>query len=90
MNFEPASPDMLDAFLASRHGKFVVAATSLTIALLFLCARRTGAELIDDQKSNRDVINKHAAIIRRDVLFVFGSAALMMGVIYLAWGFLLE
>ena len=90
MTFEPASPDMLDAFLASRHGKFVVAATSLTIALLFLCARPKGAKLIDDQKGGHDVINKCTTIIRRDVLFVFGSAALMMAVIYLAWGFLLE
>ena len=90
MSVEPSSADMLDVFLASRHGKFVVAATSLTIGLLFLWSRRTAANLIDGQKSNQDVIHKCIAVIRRDVLFIFGSAALMMGVIYLAWGFLLE
>ncbi|MBV9147276.1 MAG: hypothetical protein JO065_15280 [Acidobacteria bacterium] len=74
---------MLDVFLASRHGKLVVAVASLTIALLFLWARRATAKLLDDQKSIHDGIHRYVTVIRRDVLFVCGSAALMMSVIYL-------
>ncbi|MBV9435400.1 MAG: hypothetical protein JOZ44_05075 [Acidobacteria bacterium] len=60
-----------------------MAVASLTIALLFLCARWATAKLLNGQKSTHNRINRYVTVIRRDVLFAFGSAALMMSVIYL-------
>ena len=39
MYFKPNS-DVFDAFLATRHGKFMVGAVSFAIGIMFFCIRR--------------------------------------------------
>lgn len=92
------SPDLFDAFLATRHGKFVVSCVSFILGITFLFLSRI-VSLNKDRPlqhqriraaANEYLVNKYAATATRDGLSLFGSTALMLGLVYLVWSLIAD
>ncbi len=68
MHFEP-NPEVFDAFLAARQGKFSAGATSFFFGLVFFVARRlTSSENSESVLKAERIIRKYESVVKPDAL----------------------